>query len=208
MLLEKFEEGYEIVHTVRKYHRQTAFLKRITSRMFYRIQNILSPFELQAGAADFRLISRNVAKVFRLSIREQNQFLRGLFQWVGFKTATITYIAVPRQAGRTKYQFGRLLTFAIVGILSFSKLPLRLASLAGFAISTLSLIYGLFLIVLFFWAGHIPQGYTSMIVVILFMGGLQLTVLGVIGEYLGSIFDEVKNRPLYIVGEIIRSETA
>jgi glycosyltransferase involved in cell wall biosynthesis len=206
LLLQKFEEGYEIVHTIREYDRKTGFMKRSTSQLFYRLQNALSPVDLPVGAADFRLISRKVAKVFRTAIREQNQFLRGLFQWIGFSTTTITYTTAPRKAGRTKYQPGRLLTFAIAGMLSFSKLPLRLASLIGFAISSLSLIYGMFLIFYFFWAGHIPPGYTSMIVIILFMGGLQLTVLGIIGEYLGSIFDEVKGRPLYVIDEIVRSE--
>jgi dolichol-phosphate mannosyltransferase len=206
LLLQKFEEGYEIVHTIREYDRKTGFMKRSTSQLFYRLQNALSPVDLPVGAADFRLISRKVAKVFRTAIREQNQFLRGLFQWIGFSTTTITYTTAPRKAGRTKYQPGRLLAFAIAGMLSFSKLPLRLASLIGFAISSLSLLYGAFLIFYFFWAGHIPPGYTSMIVIILFMGGLQLTVLGIIGEYLGSIFDEVKGRPLYVIDEVVRSE--
>jgi dolichol-phosphate mannosyltransferase len=208
LLLEKFEEGYDIVHTVREYDFRTGFLKRSTSQLFYRIQNILSPVDLPAGTADFRLISRRVATVFRTSIREQNQFLRGLFRWIGFNAATIPYTAVERHAGRTKYQFGRLLAFAIAGMLSFSKLPLRVASLVGVAVSTLSLVYGIFLIIVYFWAGRIPRGYTSLIVVVLFMGGLQLTVLGIIGEYLGSIFDEVKGRPLYVVDEIVRSESS
>jgi dolichol-phosphate mannosyltransferase len=207
-MLQRFEQGYDIVHTIREYDRDTGFLKRRTSELFYRVQNALSPVDLPVGAADFRLISRKVANIFRSSIREQNQFLRGLFQWIGFSSTTLSYTTAPRAAGRTKYRPGRLLAFAIVGVLSFSKLPLRLASLAGFAISTLSLMYGVFLILYYFWSGHIPQGYTSMIVIILFMGGLQLTVLGIIGEYLGSIFDEVKSRPLYVIDEIVRSETA
>ena len=208
LLLGKFEEGYEIVHTIREYDDKTGFLKRSTSQLFYQVQNALSPIALPMGAADFRLISRKVAKVFRTAIREQNQFLRGLFHWVGFSTTTIAYTSAPRKAGRTKYRPGRLLAFAIAGMLSFSKLPLRIASLIGLMISTLSLFYGLFLIFFFFWAGNIPPGYTSMIVIILFIGGLQLTVLGIIGEYLGSIFDEVKGRPLYVIDEIVRSETA
>jgi dolichol-phosphate mannosyltransferase len=205
LLLEKFAEGYDVVHTVRQYDQKTSGLKRITSNLFYRLQNSLSPVELHEGAADFRLISRKVVTVFQTSIREQNQFLRGLFHWVGFRSTTITFVTSPRFAGVTKYQVQRLIAFAITGILSFSKLPLRLASVLGLVISALGVAYGFVVICLYFFAGHIPQGYTSLFVAILFIGGLQLSVLGIIGEYLGSIFDEVKRRPLYIVDEIVRS---
>jgi polyisoprenyl-phosphate glycosyltransferase len=207
-LLEKFEEGYEVVNTLRKYDVRAGRLKRWTSALFYKVQNTLSPVELQEGGADFRLISRKVAAVFQNSIREQNQFLRGLFQWVGFSNTTVTFISNPRVAGTTKYNWKRLLTFALTGLLSFSKVPLRMASLLGFAISTLSLLYGIALILFYFLASHVPQGYTSLIVVVLFIGGLQLVVLGILGEYLGSIFDEVKRRPLYIIDEIVHKEAS
>src|SRR5437016_656819 len=207
LLLEKFEEGFEIVHTVREYDPVAGSLKKWTSRMFYRLQNALSPVDLRAGAADFRLISRKVVCVFQTSIREQNQFLRGLFQWIGYSGATVCFVSTPRVAGSTKYRAGQLIAFAVIGILSFSKLPLRLASLLGFTISTMSLLYGIALIVYYFWAGHVPRGYTSLIVVILFMGGLQLTFLGIMGEYMGSVFDEVKRRPLYVVDEIVQGRS-
>ena len=207
LLLEKFEEGFEIVHTVREYDPVAGSLKKWTSRMFYRLQNALSPVDLRAGAADFRLISRKVVCVFQTSIREQNQFLRGLFQWIGYSGATVCFVSTPRVAGSTKYRAGQLIAFAVIGILSFSKLPLRLASLLGFTISTMSLLYGIALIVYYFWAGHVPRGYTSLIVVILFMGGLQLTFLGIMGEYMGSVFDEVKRRPLYVIDEIIQGRS-
>jgi dolichol-phosphate mannosyltransferase len=203
-LLDKFEEGFDIVHAVREYDHRVGLFKRWTSRAFYQLQNLLSPVEMQPGAADFRLISGKVARVFQTSVREQSQFLRGLFQWVGFRSTTVPFVSPPRHAGRTKYRLRRLIAFSINGILSFSKVPLRIASLVGFLISTLSVAYGLWLIRLYFVAGYMPQGYTSLIVVILFMGGLQLTVLGILGEYLGSVFDEVKHRPLYVVDEIVR----
>jgi dolichol-phosphate mannosyltransferase len=205
-LLEKFEAGYDIVHAIRDYDRHTGPFKRWTSRMFYRLQNALSPVEMQPGAADFRLISRKVARLFQTSIRERSQFLRGLFQWVGFRTASVSFVSPPRTKGTTKYDIKRLITFSVTGILSFSKIPLRAATILGFFISTLSLIYGVWLIGQFFIAGHMPPGYTSLIVMMLFLGGLQLTVLGILGEYLGSVFDEVKQRPLYIVDQIIRQE--
>jgi dolichol-phosphate mannosyltransferase len=205
-LLERFEQGFDIVHAVREYDPRVGLFKRWSSRAFYQLQNALSPVAMQPGAADFRLISRKVARVFQTSVREQSQFLRGLFQWVGFRSTTVPFVSPPRHAGRTKYRLGRLIAFSLNGILSFSKVPLRIASLIGFLISTLSVAYGLWLIRLYFIAGYMPQGYTSLIVVILFMGGLQLTVLGILGEYLGSVFDEVKGRPLYVVDEIIRGD--
>jgi len=202
-LLEKFEDGYDIVHAIREYDQDAGAFKRWTSRMFYRLQNTLSPVEMQPGAADFRLISRKVARLFQTSIRERSQFLRGLFQWVGFRSAQVPFVSPPRTRGTTKYDVTRLIAFSVTGILSFSKIPLRVATLFGFFISTLSLLYGIWLIGRFFVAGHMPPGYTSLIVMMMFLGGLQLMVLGVMGEYLGSVFDEVKQRPLYIVDEVI-----
>jgi len=205
-LLEEFESGYDIVHAVRQYGNQTGTLKRWSSATFYRLQNAMSPVEMQPGAADFRVVSRKVARVFQTSIRERNQFLRGLFQWVGFRSAVVPFVSPPRQRGKTKYDVRRLVTFSMAGILSFSKVPLRAATLLGFFISTLSLGYGFWLIGAFFVVGHPPPGYTSLIVMMSFLGGLQLTVLGVLGEYLGSVFEEVKQRPLYIVDEVVGGE--
>ena len=206
-LLEEFERGYDIVHAVRRYGNQTGPLKRWSSAMFYRLQNALSPVEMQPGAADFRLVSRKVARVFQTSIRERNQFLRGLFQWVGFRSTVVPFVSLPRASGTTKYDVRRLVKFSMAGILGFSKVPLRAATLLGFFISTLSLAYGFWLIGAFFIVGHPPPGYTSLIVMMAFLGGLQLTVLGVLGEYLGSVFEEVKQRPLYIVDEVVGGET-
>jgi dolichol-phosphate mannosyltransferase len=206
-LLKKFEEGYDIVHTIREYDQRTGVFKKWTSRFFYRLQNALSPVQLQEGAADFRLISGKVARLFREAVREQNQFLRGLFQWAGFRSISITFVSPQRAAGRTKYDLLRLLTFSFAGITSFSKLPLRLASILGFAISALSALYGFWSIAQYFRRGDFPPGFASLIVLVLFMGGLQLTFLGILGEYLGSVFDEVKRRPLYIIDEVIHGGT-
>jgi Glycosyltransferases involved in cell wall biogenesis len=205
-LLDEFERGYDIVHAIRQYGDQIGLLKRGSSAMFYRLQNALSPVEMQAGAADFRLVSRKVARVFQTSIRERNQFLRGLFQWVGFRSTVVPFVSPPRAGGTTKYDIKRLVKFSITGILSFSKVPLRVATLLGFFISTLSLGYAFYLLGAFFVVGHTPPGYTSLIVMMSFLGGLQLTVLGVLGEYLGSVFEEVKQRPLYIVDEVVGGE--
>src|ERR1700730_661832 len=201
-LLEKFEQGYDVVQAIRTYDSTIHPAKQWTSRIFYKIQNWLSPIDIPDGAADFRLISRKVRSVFQNSIREQNQFLRGLFQWVGFRQATVEFVSPLRVAGATKYRLLNLFTFSVIGITSFSKVPLRSAAVVGFFISALSVLYGLFAITVFLTVGHLPAGYTSLIVAVSFMGGLQLTVLGIQGEYLAAVFDEVKRRPLYIVDEV------
>jgi dolichol-phosphate mannosyltransferase len=203
ILLEKMEQGYDVVQAVRKYGPKTPGGKQWTSHIFYKLQNWLSPIEIPEGAADFRLISCKVRRIFQGSIREQNQFLRGLFQWVGFRQAAVEFVSPPRAVGATKYNFTRLLTFSIAGITSFSKVPLRVAAVLGFIISAMSLVYGLFAITVYLTVRHLPPGYTSLIVAVLFIGGLQLMVLGILGEYLGAVFDEVKRRPLYIIDQVL-----
>jgi polyisoprenyl-phosphate glycosyltransferase len=205
LLLEQFEQGYDVVHTVREYDRDTSFLKRLTSNLFYRFQNMLSPVEIPPGVADFRLIGRQVLETFQSGIREHNQFLRGLFQWVGFRSTFVPFKCAPRGAGRTHYTLGRLLAFFSDGIVSFSRVPLRAAILSGLAMSAFSALYAGLLIFDYLFRGGFPKGYTSLIITVLFVGGLQLTLIGVIGEYIGHIFDEVKNRPLYVVAEVFEA---
>jgi glycosyltransferase involved in cell wall biosynthesis len=206
-MLRKFEEGYEIVQALRQYDVRNGYLKRSFSRAFYWVQNALSPIEIEPGSADFRLITRKVIDVFQESIREHNQFLRGLFQWVGFRTAYVTFVCPPRAGGKSKFGLSSSVLFSVAGITSFSKVPLRIATFLGFGFSALSVLYGVWLIVMYFWiGGSFPPGYASMIVALLGMGGLQLVVLGILGEYLGSVFDEVKRRPLYIVSESLSRE--
>jgi glycosyltransferase involved in cell wall biosynthesis len=202
-MLERFEQGYDVVQAIRIYDADIHAGKKWTSHLFYKIQNWLSPIEIPVGAADFRLVSHKVRMVFQNSIREQNQFLRGLFQWVGFRQSTIDFVSPPRRAGVTKYRIYNLLAFSLTGITSFSKVPLRAAAVVGFVISALSVLYGLFAIAVYLTVGHLPRGYTSLIVAISFVGGLELTVLGILGEYLGAVFDEVKRRPLYIIDEVV-----
>jgi polyisoprenyl-phosphate glycosyltransferase len=201
-LLEKMVEGYDVVQSIRTYDPRTHAAKRWTSDIFYKVQNWLSPIEIPKGAADFRLITRKVRDIFKGSIREQNQFLRGLFQWVGFRQATVEFVSPPRAVGASKYGFLRLLTFSIAGITAFSKVPLRGAAVLGFVISALSVFSGIFEIGMYLTGRHLISGFTTLFVVVSFIGGLQLTVLGIIGEYLGAVFDEVKRRPLYIVDEV------
>jgi polyisoprenyl-phosphate glycosyltransferase len=202
-LLARFEDGFDVVQTVRRYSGGTGWFKRRLSRVFYALQNALSPVEIKDGMADFRLISQRVVRVFQTNVREQQQFLRGLFQWVGFTRCEVPFVSAERSAGTTKYQLRRLIVFSIAGIISFSKVPLRFATLAGFSISLLGALYAAWLLWRYVTSGGFPAGYASLIIVTLLLGGLQLMFLGVLGEYLGSIFDEVKRRPLYVVDEVI-----
>lgn len=202
-LLARFEEGFDVVQTVRRYGGQTSWFKRQTSSFFYAMQNALSPVAIKDGMADFRLISRRVVQVFQTNVREQHQFLRGLIQWVGFKRCDVPFVSADRAAGRTKYHLRQLILFSVAGMISFSKVPLRFATFAGFSISLLGALYAAWLLFKYVTLGGFPAGYASLIIVTLLLGGLQLMFLGVLGEYLGSIFDEVKGRPLYIVEEVI-----
>jgi dolichol-phosphate mannosyltransferase len=207
VLLDRFEAGYDVVQTVRQYGTDLGPLRRATSTAFYALQNALSPVEIQDGMADFRLVSRKVLRVFQQSIREQHQFLRGLFQWVGFNRTTVPFVSPARTHGRTKYRVGDLFVFSVTGIVSFSKVPLRAAVLLGSAIAVLAVVYGAWLLWEFVAGGVFPPGYASLILVTLLIGGLQMLFLGLIGEYIGSIFDETKRRPLYIVDEAIGLES-
>ena len=202
-LLDRFEDGYDIVFTTRRYEASVGMAKRFTSRLFYRLQNRLSPVEIPEGSADFRLLSRQVVQVFQHSVREQEQFLRGLFHWIGYRTTTVEFSSPARSAGVTKYDLWGLVHFSINGILSFSRTPLRIATALGTLISVGSLLYGVLLAITYFSGGPRPPGYTSLAAALFFLGGLQLFVLGVIGEYIGSIHTEVKRRPLYVVDRVV-----
>jgi polyisoprenyl-phosphate glycosyltransferase len=206
VLLGHFEQGYDIVQTVRAYGGGVPLPRRMASRFFYALQNLMSPVPLRDGAADFRLISHKVVEVFQKQIKEHDPFLRGLFQWVGYSVAWVPFTSPARAAGGTKYDMRRLALFFVDGVLSFSKLPLRFAAFTGFLISLISSGYAVYLLLNYFLLGSFPPGYTSLILVVLVLGGLQLCVLGVIGEYLGRIFDEAKARPLYVVDEMIDGE--
>ena len=203
-LLARFEDGFDVVQAVRRNGAASGWLRTQGSRYFYMLQNLLSPVEIDDGMADFRLISRKVVRVFQTSVREQNQFLRGLFQWVGFNRTEVPFVSPERVAGMTKYGWSRLIALSIAGMVSFSKIPLRIATLVGFATSVLGMLYALWLLYQYVRHGGFPPGFASLILVTLVLGGLQLTFLGVLGEYLGSIFDEVKGRPLYVIDEVVQ----
>ncbi|NGX51195.1 MAG: putative glycosyltransferase [Chlamydiae bacterium] len=203
LMLEAYEEGNDLVYTIRKESRDQSALKRLASRSFYRVMNWFSNVSLASGEADFRLISRRISTVFREKIRERNQFLRGLFKWVGFRSKGIEYSPCERIAGSSKYNWSRMLTFASSGIVSFSKKPLQFSIIIGVIMAIIGLFSGLFSLINFFISHNTPSGWTTLSILISIFGGFQLFFLGVMGEYIGAIFDEVKGRPLYLVEEEI-----
>jgi polyisoprenyl-phosphate glycosyltransferase len=200
-LLEQYERGYDVVNTKRSYNNKISLFKKLSSKLFYKILSKLANVDITADSADFRLISNKVIKVWKEGIREQNQFLRGLFSFVGFRQTSVEFVSETRKKGVSKYNLKKLINFATIGIVSFSKIPLQISIGIGILFSFLSIGYGVFSIVVFFMDSQLPQGWTSLIATILFIGGMQLITLGVIGEYVGAIFDEVKKRPLYIIEE-------
>jgi len=205
-MLDASEKGYDIVHTIRLDAPDTSWVGRWASRLFYQLLNVLSQVPIRESAADYRLISRRVASLFRHQIRERNQFLRGLFSWVGFRATGVSFQAQPRAAGRSKYSVGRLFAFAMAGITSFSKRPLRAAILVGLGFALSGLLLALVTLVQYFSHSTLPSGWTTIVILIAGFSGIQLIFLGVIGEYIGAIFDEVKARPHYIVEERINFE--
>lgn len=198
-IVERWEQGYDIVQTVRRRTSQVGFFKHLTAELFYALINRLSATSIQPNAADFRLLSRRVVDVFRGEIRERDRFVRGLVSWVGFRNCSIEFDASSRYAGTTKYSLRKMLSFARTGLVSFSKMPLKIAILSGLGVSTLSLLYGLYAVFAYIFFQSVIPGWASTILVGTFLGGWQLLFLGLIGEYIATIFDEVKGRPIYIV---------
>ena len=199
-LLKRWREGADIVQAVRRSTERAGWLKNLTSKAFYSVVNEFSSTRIEPNASDFRLLSRRVVELFQRDLRERDRFLRGLVSWVGFRVSTVEFDAPPRFAGRTKYSMSKMASLARIGLISFSKIPLKVAVLLGLAISALSLLYGLYAIAaLIFLEKRVVPGWASIILVGTFLGGANLVFLGIIGEYIASIFDEIKGRPIYIV---------
>lgn len=197
-MIDKWKDGYDIVYTVRDDSNDRRFFKKITSLFFYRLINWFAGFKLDQGVADFRLLSRDVVDVIR-NLNESFLFMRGLVWWIGYKQCGIKYIPGKRYSGQTKYSLRKMIAFALAGITSFSIKPLHFATFSGFLLSGLSGLYGLYAIYVYLFTHKVIAGWTSVLVSVLFIGGFQLIVLGIIGEYIGKMFIEGKRRPNYII---------
>ncbi len=197
-LILKWQEGYDVVYCKRRSRQGESWLKRKTASAFYRTIGKMTPVPIPHDTGDFRLMDRRVVEALK-TLSERHRFMKGLFAWVGFKQIAIEYDRPPRSKGETKWNYWKLWNFALDGITSFSSLPLKVWSYIGLLISVLAFLYATFLILRTLILGIDVPGYASIMVVTLFLGGVQLVSLGVIGEYLSRVHDEVKQRPLYIV---------
>ena len=204
-MLRKFESGYDIINMVRTVNKSAGIIKNITSSMFYKVINRLSDIHLVSNASDFFGISKRVADVLRSSYREKTRFLRGYVQNVGFNTVNIEYEARKRYAGESKYSIKKLFRFSMNTIMTFSDLPLKLGIYAGSMAAFLAIIMMIYTIVSFIRVGT-PSGYATTICLICFMFSVLFFIVGIIGEYLGLILSEIKDRPIYIVEEKINFE--
>jgi glycosyltransferase involved in cell wall biosynthesis len=197
-LVEQWRAGFDVVYARRIERQGETALKKLTAKSFYRLMERLSEVPIPADAGDYRLLSRRAVDVL-VGMRERHRFMKGLFAWIGFPQTSVPYRQQPRHAGETKWSYWRLWNFALEGITSFTTVPLRLASYVG-ALSALTAVLFAAWIVFktLVWGDPVP-GYPSLMVVVLFLGGVQLAALGVIGEYLGRTYNEVKHRPLYVI---------
>ena len=203
-LIEKWREGYDVVYGVRVSRSSDTGLKRATAGWFYRLFNRVSSVPIPENVGDFRLLDRRVIEALKL-FPERNRFLKGLFAWVGFRSVGVPYSRAERVAGRSSWNYWKLWNFALDGITGFSTVPLRIWVYFGAVVSFVGFAYALYLVVRVFTTGIDEPGYSSIMVAILVFGGLQLLSLGLLGEYVGRIFSEVKQRPVYVVDRLWES---
>jgi polyisoprenyl-phosphate glycosyltransferase len=202
-LLEQHARGNDVVYTVRNDSVDTGVLRKTAGSAFYRLLSYLSRVPINENSADFRLISGRVAALMRGEIRERNMFLRGIFSWIGFNQASVDYVAARRAAGHSKYSLSRMVGLATAAILSFSTRPLQMSIFVGLGFAALSLLLVAYTVIAYFRDSTIPSGWTTIVTLLLLFSGVQLIVMGVLGVYIGGIYEEVKARPHYIVDEMI-----
>ncbi len=197
-LIERWREGFDVVYATRTARHGETRLKKLTAKFFYRILHRLSEVAIPRDTGDYRLLSRRAVAAL-IQLREQHRFMKGLFAWIGFPQTSVPYDQDPRFAGETKWSYWKLWNLAIEGITSFTTMPLRIASYLGLVTSLAAFLYAIWIVFKTLAWGEQVAGYPSLMVAILFLGGIQLAALGVIGEYLGRTFNEAKRRPLYLV---------
>jgi len=200
-MVELWRKGYDVVYATRKERPGDTWLKRTTAHFFYRVFEAIADVPIPRDTGDFRLLDRRVVDVMT-RLPERTRFMKGLFAWVGFKQTAIYYQREERQAGGTKWNYWRLWNFAMDGITSFSSFPLKVWSYFGFTISAFAFLYAVVLAIRKLLHDVDVPGYTSLMVVLLFLGGIQLITLGILGEYMGRVYNEVKGRPLYVIREL------
>lgn len=200
-MVKQWRAGYDVVYGVRADREGESRMKLLTAALFYRLLNSITRINIPVDVGDFRLISRRAADHLR-QLREGDRFVRGLVSWIGFRQTGVLYRREKRYAGETKYPYRKMIKFALDGVTSFSTMPLRISTWMGYASSLLAFLY-LFSVLVQRVLGHTVQGWATIMVALLFLGGIQLICLGIIGEYVGRIFSETKARPLYVIEELI-----
>ena len=205
--IERWREGYDIVYGVRQTRAWDTMSKRLSASWFYWAFNRMSPVRIPANVGDFRLVDRRAVEVLR-RLPERNRFMKGLFAWVGFNAVGVPYERPQRAAGASKFNLWRLWNFALDGVVSFSIVPLRASFYGGLAIAAIAVLYAAFIIARVLLFGIDTPGYASLLIAVLLMGAIQLVSIGIIGEYLGRLFLEVKGRPIYVVEAVYEEGTA
>ncbi len=199
-MIAKWKEGFDVVYGRRSVREGETVFKKVTAKVFYRFLSSLTDIDIPTDTGDFRLIDRKVCDALK-SVKEKNRYIRGLISWLGFKQTDVTYVRKERFAGTTKYPLKKMLKFAGDAITSFSYKPLKLAAYMGYAISIASFLYLIYVIIRKLTIGDFDSGWASIVAISLFFNGVVLIVLGIMGEYIGRIYDECKNRPLYVIAE-------
>ena len=204
-LIDGWREGYEVVYAKRRERHGESWLKKKTAAAFYKVMHQAGPVGLPENVGDFRLMSRKAVDAV-CTMRERHRFMKGVFAWVGFPSKAVIYDRAPREAGETKWNYWKLWNLSIEGVTSSTLAPLKISTYLGFLTASFAFLAGVFYIVKTLIFGDAVQGFPTLVVIILFLGGVQLTVLGVIGEYLGRVFNETKDRPLYFANDIAYSD--
>lgn len=199
-MINKWQHGYDVVYATRLEREGDTFIRKLTAKWFYKLLQRSSSINIPRDTGDYRLLSRRALNALN-SLRERNRFMKGLYSWIGFPQVSIPYHREVRYAGTSKWSYWKLWNFALEGFTSFTTMPLKVATYLGLATSFAAFGFGIYVLVKTLLYGDPVAGYPSLMVTLLFLGGVQLTALGIIGEYLGRLFDESKNRPLYIVSE-------
>lgn len=202
-----YRRGYDVAYGRRVDRQGDSWVKKLTARLFYRMMRNLGPVPLPENVGDFRLMSRRAVNAL-LSLPETHRFMKGLFAWIGFPAVAVDYVRTPRFTGSTKWNFRKLLDLSIEGVTSYTTIPLRLTTYVGFAIAAVTIFYGAYVLLRTLLFGDAVQGFPTLFITMLMLGGAQLIALGVIGEYLGRIFNETKSRPLFLVESVVWSRPA
>ena len=204
-IIAAFEEGYDIITMVREKNQDAGFFKRICTSLFYKVLNLFSPIRFEENSSDFFAVSRQAADVLRKDYRERVRYLRGYVQYIGFSRTSISFEAPARVAGESKYNLMRLIGFSVDTLCSFSDFPLKVGIYAGITVGAFGLVLMVYSIIMWLVQDDVPSGYSTLIVILCFLFAVLFLVIGLIGQYIGILFQEIKGRPIYIVKEILGS---